>query len=387
MTLNEAEPRQLPEQLWQLFQQLRRRGFQLGIADFLALRDAVWAGFGLASSDELQEVCTLLWAKSSQEIEILAALFERLNLPTWNIFQQDAIEQNTQQDPLLERTPPPIDRQDAPTTQSQSVLPPIVFDEKELPQRCFVLTPILPLTRREIAQAWRRLRRSVQQGPSVDIDIEATITQRSRTGVATPIVLKPRRRNTVRLLLLIDRQGSMAPFHRLSEEVATTIQHIGRLEQVACYYYHNLPTEGTNEAILAAMADSFFPSLDAHLAQIIPANSGYVYSDPTLLTAFPLEEVLSTYAPDVAAVIISDAGAARGSYNAERLLDTIAFMKAIHEHTPYAVWLNPLPEERWQKSSAEQIARHVPMFPLDRLGMYRAINVLRGQPAKIERPI
>lgn len=384
--MNETEPRQQPGALWKLFQQLRRRGFRLGIDDYLALRDAARAGFGLVTPDELRDVCCLLWAKSPAEIEILTALFNRLELPAWNFLQQED-EQDTQPPD----TPPDkkelVETLGAPTTQAQSALPPIVLDEKELPGRPFVLTPILPLTHREIAQAWRRLRRSVQQGPPTEIDIEATISQRSHAGVATPIVLKPRRRNIVRLLLLIDRQGSMVPFHRFSEEVSAAIQRTGKLAQVACFYYHNLPVEGTNEGILETIADSFFPRMDSILTQITPASDGYVSADPELLSSLPLEDVLRTYATDSTVVILSDAGATRGSYNTVRLLDTVAFLKAIHTYTPYYVWLNPLPERYWKKSTAEQIARHVPMFPLDRVGMYRAVNALLGRPATLERPL
>ncbi len=383
--MNETESGQQSGQLWELFQQLRRRGFRLGIDDYLALRDAVWAGFGLLSPDDLRDVCCSLWAKSPREIEILTALFDRLELPAWNTLLQ-AGEQVTPQD-TSPNTPTPAGTPQAPTTQEQGTLPPIVLDEEALPKRSFVLVPLLPLTNREIAQAWRRLRRAVHQGPPTEIDVEATIAQRSRIGVATPLVLKPRSRNVARLLLLIDRQGSMAPFHRLCEELSTAILHTSKLEHVACYYFHNLPIEGANEELLEAVEDSFFPNLDSILTQIEPTSEGYVYADTMLCSPLLLEEVLRTYATNAAVAIASDAGAARGDYNVLRLLDTLAFLKALRTYTPYYVWLNPLPEQYWKNSTAEQIARHVPMFFLDRVGMDRAVTVLRGQPAAIERPL
>lgn len=385
LTLNKTEPGQQPREVRKLFQQLRRRGFQLGIDDYLALRDAVWAGFGLLSRDDLRDVCCLLWAKSPREREILTALFERLELPVWNILQQGA-GQDTQQDTSSD-TPVETKTEVAPTSHIQGALPPISLDEKELPKRSFVLAPLLPLTHREIAQAWRRLRRLIHQGPLTEIDVEATVAQRSRSGVTTPIVLKPRLRNISRLLLLVDRQGSMAPFHRLCEELSMATWRTGKLEHVACYYFHNLPVESANEEVLEAVAGSFFPRLDSILAQIEPASGGYVYTDPGFFSPQPLEEVLHAHATDAAVVIVSDAGAARGYYNTSRLLDTIAFLKTLRTYTSYVVWLNPLPDERWKKSTAEQIARYVPMFLLARTGLYHAVNVLRGQPAAIERPL
>ena len=86
-------------------------------------------------------------------------------------------------------------------------------------------------------------------------------------------------------------------------------------------------------------------------------------------------------------MLLSDAGAARGHYDLLRLLDTVAFFKAVRAYSTQYVWLNPLPRRYWLRSTAAQIARHIPMFPMDRTGMYHAVNVLRGHTYRIERPI
>ena len=100
----------------------------------------------------------------------------------------------------------------------------------------------------------------------------------------------------------------------------------------------------------------------------------------------PVAEVLETIAAGADVVLLSDGGAARGRYDLLRLLDTIAFMKALRTFTQRYVWLNPLPEHYWENTTAAQIARHVPMFPLTRDGLHRAVNVLHGKPYSVERP-
>jgi hypothetical protein len=181
----------------------------------------------------------------------------------------------------------------------------------------------------------------------------------------------------------------MAPFHRLSEEVCSAIQEAGRLEQVALYYFHDVPAEGADETPLASLTDQLFPALDAVLTQIKPLEDGYVYTDSEMFSPHSLRDVLQTHAIGANVVLLSDAGAARGRYDILRLLDTIAFLKALRTYTPRYVWLNPLPRNYWisNANTATQIARHVPMFPLDQDGLYRAVNVLRGQPYMIERPL
>jgi uncharacterized protein with von Willebrand factor type A (vWA) domain len=243
------------------------------------------------------------------------------------------------------------------------------------------------LTYREVAQAWRRLRRPVRIGPPVELDLEGTIKRRSQTGIACQVVLKPRRCNLAQLLLLVDRQGSMNPFHGFIEEICEAIQQSARLNEVALYYFHNVPVEGADETVLAFLDEQMFPPLDSILSLINPLVEGYLYEDADLLSPQPLKTLLEEYARGAAVVIVGDAGAARSVYNGLRLLDTIAFLKGLRRYTKQYVWLNPLPRRYWTGTTAMQIARHIPMFPLEPDGLQRAVNVLRGQQYVIERPL
>lgn len=249
------------------------------------------------------------------------------------------------------------------------------------------MTPQFPLTRREIAQAWRRLRRPVRSGPPTELDVDATVARRSRFGVATPLVLVPPRRNTARLLLLIDRQGSMAPYHRYTEHVRDAIQSAGRLERVSLFYFHNVPAKGADRTPIESMPKGLSATFDAVISSIEPMAEGHVYEDPELVNPRPLRAVLDDLAPATAGVIMSDGGAARGTYSPVGLLDWIAFLKALRLRTASFVWLNPVPASDWVFTTAAELARHVPMFPLDRQGIDRAVNVLHGHPAVVERPL
>ncbi|MGB0383863.1 MAG: VWA domain-containing protein [Ardenticatenaceae bacterium] len=382
-----------PDFLWTLFQQLRRRHFVLGMDDYYALRQSLQVGFGLSSSDRLRDLCCALWAKSKREKEIVAALFDQFDTPTWHL---PALESQLDElPPLWQREPdepaqkePTTEPERTPTTEGQLQLPPISLDGVELPKHHFVFVPQFPVSYREVAQAWRRLRQPVREGPPTELDIDATITRRCQLGMASEVVLVPRRRNTARLLLLVDRQGSMTPFHGFVEEVCAAIKDSGNLANVAQYYFHDVPAEGADESVLQSLPNNdLFPVLDAVLPDITPLTEGFLYEDTDLLSLQALDKVLDTHANHAAVVLISDAGAARGQYDTLRLLDTIAFLKALRTYTTRYIWLNPLPPKYWSNSTAAQIARHVPMFPLDKAGMYQAVNTLRGQPYLIERPI
>lgn len=80
----------------------------------------------------------------------------------------------------------------------------------------------LPITHRQMKQGWRYLRQFSREGAPVELDMEATIQQVAQQGILLNPVLVPQRTNRIELLLLIDRDGSMVPFHHLSQELADT---------------------------------------------------------------------------------------------------------------------------------------------------------------------
>jgi uncharacterized protein len=249
------------------------------------------------------------------------------------------------------------------------------------------MVPQHPLGFRTVAQAWRRLRRPIRFGAATELDLDGTIARRARTGVATPPVLRPRRRNTARVLLLIDRHGSMAPFDDFVLEATRAIEQSAQLARAASFYFHDVPATGTNEAALARLPQVLFPTVDSVLADIAPVYDGLLYREPHLLEPTSLAAVLRDHTASSAIVVISDGGAARGHYDAARVLDSLALIKALKRATTTCAWLNPLPSARWNGTTAGEISRHVAMFPLDRLGTHRAVNHLRGQRQRIERPV
>jgi uncharacterized protein len=402
--------------LWNLRQMSCRRGLTIGIDDYKDLQQSLRAGFGWNSRQEFFDLCTSLWAKSVREQEILTQLFDQLfpvDLWSYSLPEEilpSSVETPSEPTPFISEIQPDpkvknssleepkqqeieieieIEIELAPKIQSQSSLPSISFEGIDLSERRFIFVPQFPLSYREIAQTWRRLRRRISIGTATELDIQATIDLRVRRGIATNLVLRPRQRNVARLLLLVDRQGSMAPFHGFCDEVCKAITEASRLGETDIYYFHNLPAEGADDEVLESLSGQFFPILDPILRKIKPLSDGCIYTDRDLLEPILLKDVLEKYARDSSVVIISDAGCARNGYRVSRLLDTIAFMKAIRTYTPHYVWLNPLADRYWLNinNTARQIARHIPMFPLDREGMERSVSVLRGQEYTIEKSI
>nr|WP_242033557.1 VWA domain-containing protein [Phormidium sp. FACHB-592] len=215
---------------------------------------------------------------------------------------------------------------------------------------CFLLTTdYLPVTQRQMKQSWRHLRRMVREGMATELDVEATVHRIAHDGMLLNPVLVARRTNRTELVLLIDQDGSMVPFHSLSARLVETALRGGRLGKAGAYYFHNCPVD-------------------------------YLYNDPTHQEAKPIEEVLREFQRDRTAVLIfSDAGAARGGLNLERADLTATFLQQLKQQVRYVAWLNPMPKARWNTSTAREIALQVPMFEATRQGLDEAIDALRGR--------
>jgi uncharacterized protein with von Willebrand factor type A (vWA) domain len=187
--------------------------------------------------------------------------------------------------------------------------------------------------------------------------------------------------------MLIDRHGSMTPFHGYVDYVVGAIRSAGRIDDVQALYFHDLPGSLADRTALEEMPDPFRPDLDDVLALIEPLRGGRVYQDPELTVPQPLDRVLAGVTAATAILVISDAGAARRQFDIARLADTIALVRKLRAGSAGVAWLNPVPRVQWTRTTAGQVARHVPMFAFTRQGLYRAVDALRGMPVLVERPV
>jgi uncharacterized protein with von Willebrand factor type A (vWA) domain len=387
----------------EIFQQLRWRRFPLGAPDLAALRSALAAGFGWSSSEAFRELLVALWAKSAREAEIIRSLFARLPWPeAWTgarIASQSApppgaVVQPQPHDahPSAADPPEPARPESTalppPATQGTGSLPPLTLPGIDASDARLILVEQYPLSNREVAQAMRRLRRPLRIGPPVELDINATIQHTANAGIGLPPILVPARRNTSRLLMLLDVEGSMVPYMPFVRLFCESVLEAGWLQQVHTYYFHDLPTDSADRSVLLDLDElQLHPQLDPILARIEPSSAGVVFEDETLTVPVQLPARFQTLPTETVALIVSDAGAARGRTDASRLVDTLSFIKSLRTKVRAFVWLNPVPQPLWAATNAAQLSRHIPMFPLDRRGLELAVNVLRGQPARLERPL
>ncbi|QSJ18943.1 hypothetical protein JYQ62_09430 [Nostoc sp. UHCC 0702] len=375
-----------------IFKKLRSYGFPLGIDDYMLALQALQGGFGVGDRQTLERLCCTLWTKSEQEARVLNRLFDEvLAQPQTHINQfspkqpvKPAIEtpKKTEtptklEEPVSSSPPIPVSEQvsqpqlknqktEPPTSTAETSPPADIVQEMEPEQviqavrtnqpSSFEISyyptdlsaEYLPVTSREMKQGWRFLRRRVREGTLKELDIAGTVEKNCYYGILPEPVMIPRYTNQVKLVLLVDRGGSMVPFHHLSRQLIDKAKRGGNIKKTSVYYFQNFPEK-------------------------------YLYNDPTRLKAQPIEDFLRAIDKKTCVLIVSDAGAARGNYNPQRVRDTQEFINQLQQSVNYYAWLNPMPNDSWDYNTAGQIARFVPMFEMSREGLSAAINTLRGR--------
>ena len=188
-----------------------------------------------------------------------------------------------------------------------------------------------PLTRREMVKSWQYLRFKQKEGYTDRMDIPATVEKIARQGMFTEAVFKTgyiNREDAV--IILADTRGSMTPFEGLTDRLIETARNEGGHSLAPVFYFQNYPT-------------------------------GYLFKQRNLTKPVKIAEALAAAHPSVTyAIVISDAGAARGTTQTERVQTRTAFTRQflgeLQKYTAKIIWLNPMPTHRWQGTAAEAIA-------------------------------
>ena len=360
-----------------LFNRLRQKDIPVGISEYLLAIKMIQCRGAWQDIERLKRLLCLLWVKSLEDQYIFNQLFEELVRPE---LEKQLLEADKSPLPKVEEdsTSPPqktenLDINSNPISQVSSKvqkenkpqpnqptnsIPIRDFSRKSLSEitpiklrfrQSYNLIPRLPITRREMTSIWRNLRLLKREGAPENLDVQGTINLFCKMGFFSGVVLQPSRKNQVKLVLLIDCEGSMSPFKLLIDTLQESIEKVGLLNQKNIFYFHNVPR-------------------------------GYLFTKPNLTKPLPIEEILSREIGNNSVVIVSDGGAARRTYDSERLHQTKEFIRQLSDKTYLYGWLNPVPEFQWRMTTAEDIATFIPMYSLNPQGLNDLVKILLGYP-------
>jgi len=224
------------------------------------------------------------------------------------------------------------------------------------------------LDTRNVKLALRRLRQLTRTDGPEELDIEGTIEKTCKEAGEIELIFRPKRKNDVRLLLLMDVGGTMDPYFEPVSRLLTALHEERGLRDFKAYYFHNCVYERVYE-------------------------TGRLLRSESIMTA----DLLRTYGERWKLMVIGDAAmhptelnSARGNINFRNETETsgAAWLDRIERHFDRSVWLNPDRPVEWAMSSTcRQISAMFPMYHLSVNGLEEGVKGLVGARPAIKRPI
>ena len=205
--------------------------------------------------------------------------------------------------------------------------------------------------------ALRALRRLVREG-MWELDIDETIAKTASEAGEITLVERRARQNQVRLVLMLDVGGSMAPHAERVSSLFTAIDEEARVfRSLDVYSFHNVPTH-------------------------------HIWTDVTTNARRPVQDVLAELTPQHRVIFVGDASMApyelfsEVGWGLDAALRTsgIDQLRRMKARAPASVWLNPDPVAWWDHPTVRAIGEVVPMFEL-------TIDGLRAAVARLRRPV
>ena len=225
-----------------------------------------------------------------------------------------------------------------------------VWDQREYQN----LDDSVELGTRNIKVALRRLRRFARQGAPEEFDLENTISSTARKAYLD-IHMRPERRNTVKVLLLLDIGGSMDDHVKLCQEMFSAAKT--EFKHLEYFYFHNC------------------------LYDFVWKDNRRRHAQRTRTW-----DLLHKYGHDYKVIFVGDAtmspyeilqpGGSIEYFNEEAGAVWVKRMTDIYQK---CVWLNPEPEEIWGYRQSVQVMKELMggrMFPTTINGLERAMKTL-----------
>ena len=214
---------------------------------------------------------------------------------------------------------------------------------------------------RNIKLALRKLRKFAREGVPDLLDMDDTIASTARNAGFLDLKMVPERRNAIKVLLFLDVGGSMDYHVQVSEELFSAAS--SEFKRLEYFYFHNFLYERV-----------WKDNLRRHNETI------------------PTAELLRSYGKDYKVIFVGDAtmspyeiavpGGSVEHWNEE---PGILWAQRLLAQFPCCIWLNPEPEQYWDRTPSIKMTRDIMqnrMFPLTPAGIDDGIEaLLRPRPA------
>ena len=201
----------------------------------------------------------------------------------------------------------------------------------------------------------RRLRKLARTGADDEFDINNTIDKTAKNGGMLDIIMRPERRNTVKVLLFLDNGGSMDAHVKTTEELFSAAR--SEFKHLETFYFHNFIYDGVWKEQNRRMNER--------------------------LDTF---DILNKYAHDYKCIFVGDAtmapyeithaGGSVEHWNEEA---GALWIQRVIDTYDKVIWINPTPHDTWEYSTSVALTKKLvddQMFPLTIRGIEEGMNFL-----------
>ena len=215
---------------------------------------------------------------------------------------------------------------------------------------------------RSFQMAFRKLRQysSRVDGQERVLDVDKTVDETCDNGGLLSLAYEKPRKNTVKVLLLIDSEGSMLPYSRLCNRLFQAVSRSNHFKDLKIYYFHNAIYDQLYTTPHCKIRDSVettwvFNRLDSDYKVIFVGDAAMAPSE--------------LYRPGGNAII--------GLFNRETGMEWFQkFKKRFNKQ----IWLNPIEKSSWEYTygsrTIHDIGEVFPMFELTLDGLEKGIKKL-----------
>jgi len=215
---------------------------------------------------------------------------------------------------------------------------------------------------RQFEVALRRLRQFSTRldGAKDQLDLEDTIDETCKNAGQLKLVWTRPRKNSVKVIVLMDAGGSMSPYARICSQLFSAVHKSSHFKDLKFYYFHNC------------------------IYDLLYLNAA---CNPR--KAVKTEDILRSLNSDYKVIIIGDAAMAPSElmmsdgnifWDLGNEEPGITWLGRLAKKFPYNVWLNPTPEGYWERVHGHQTLKMVrdifPMYELTLEGLDKAIKKL-----------
>lgn len=208
---------------------------------------------------------------------------------------------------------------------------------------------------RQFEVALKTLRQLLREGPE-ELDLDQTIDATCANAGEVDLVFDRARRNSLRLILIMDVGGSMDPFAQICDRLFSAASKANHFKSFKHYWFHNCVYERLGTEI------------------------GTGEYEPTW-------EVLEKSHEDSCVIFVGDAcmhpwelmqpGWTIERWDKVERRRGIDWIKAFADRFERVIWLNPEPPRHWQHPTIESIGSLIDMYPLSLDGLREGIQQLR----------